>query len=572
VVQIVLWYLDSGCSKHMTGNRSQLMNFVSKNLGRVRFENDHIARIMGLDKLAKDYLARGIPRLKLQKDHLCLAYALGKSKKSSHQPKVEDTNQCMRTRRSYFSPTATIPRRLRKQTTKVVELEFRTIVEMADNRTMAQMLQAPIEGYEDAIVVPTINANNFQLKQMVINFVQSNQFTASKTTYLQNEITNFLQKPNETFNEAWERFKDLLRQNPHHGFSELHQLDTFYNALNPNDQDALDSAAGGNFLDKISRKCLSIIESKSKVRYSRSRVTDSRANTNAPLSSLPSNSFDLQQIAASLEDKLDIRMNQPPILPLDVEQQEPTEVTKDTKLPSTKDIQPLDCKVEWESVLGCDIFLDISFSGEEGGRDFDSEENENFLNNNSIPIGVEDSPFNMEEDILFLESLLREEPCPNPPMITNQTKSPIKEPKHSFNMGPFIPIHIVKEERIRREHAEYINRMEMLFTIKLRSHPLTYANTNVESISSLPIPVHDNDSQQEKIDVVTKTDDLLPPSVENDDPDEEVDVVDVLRVDNSISNYEHEFFESADSDFDNPSVPLPPPEPPDKEFDFEIQE
>nr|GFC62826.1 hypothetical protein [Tanacetum cinerariifolium] len=113
---------------------------------------------------------------------------------------------------------------------------------------------------------------------------------------------------NETFNEAWERFKDLLRQCPHHGFSELHELDTFYNALNPNDQDALDSAAGGNFLDKIPRECLSIIESKSKVRYSRSRVTDVRSNANANLSS-QSNSFDLQQIAAALEDKLDIRMN-----------------------------------------------------------------------------------------------------------------------------------------------------------------------------------------------------------------------------------------------------------------------
>nr|GFB75915.1 reverse transcriptase domain-containing protein [Tanacetum cinerariifolium] len=117
-------------------------------------------------------------------------------------------------------------------------------------------------------------------------------------------------KPNETFNEAWERFKDLLRQCPHHGFSELHQLDTFYIALNLNDQDALDSAAGGNFLDKIPRECLSIIESKSKVRYSRRRITDVRANTNAPLSSSsPSNSFNLQQIAASLEAKLDIRMN-----------------------------------------------------------------------------------------------------------------------------------------------------------------------------------------------------------------------------------------------------------------------
>nr|GEX37796.1 retrovirus-related Pol polyprotein from transposon TNT 1-94 [Tanacetum cinerariifolium] len=69
-------------------------------------------------------------------------------------------------------------------------------------------------------------------------------FPPSKTTYHRNEIINFLQKPNETCNEAWERFKNLLRQYPHFGFSELHQLDTFYNALNPNVQDALDSAAG----------------------------------------------------------------------------------------------------------------------------------------------------------------------------------------------------------------------------------------------------------------------------------------------------------------------------------------
>ncbi|GKF21276.1 hypothetical protein Tco_0069914 [Tanacetum coccineum] len=58
----------------------------------------------------------------------------------------------------------------------VEEAEF----PMAHNRTMAQMLQAPIEGYEDAIVVPTINANNFELKQTLINLVQSNQFTGKQ--------------------------------------------------------------------------------------------------------------------------------------------------------------------------------------------------------------------------------------------------------------------------------------------------------------------------------------------------------------------------------------------------------
>nr|GFA21654.1 reverse transcriptase domain-containing protein [Tanacetum cinerariifolium] len=323
----------------------------------------------------------------------------------------------MRTRRSYFPPTSTIPCRSRKQTTNVVELEFRTIVEMADNRTMAQMLQAPIEGYEDAIVVPQINANNFELKQTLINLVQSNQFTdlvskfinqffpPSKTTYLRNEITIFLQKPNETFNEAWERFKDLLRQCPHHDFSELHQLDTFYNALNPDDQDALDSAAGGNFLDKSPRECLSIIESKSKeveevcvtceANHSYNQCPLTRGNdfpvfhdniqqfqaasvgnfiqnqesagfsekfeqkqddfqnqmmnfmqnlyNNKPSSSssLPSNTIlNPKGEAKSITTRSGMTYKEPPIPPSGVEEQEPTEETTDTELPSTKDIQP----------------------------------------------------------------------------------------------------------------------------------------------------------------------------------------------------------------------------------------
>ncbi|GKA30624.1 reverse transcriptase domain-containing protein [Tanacetum coccineum] len=204
------------------------------------------------------------------------------------------------------------------------------IVTMADNRTMAQLLEAPTEGYEDAIVVPEITANNFEIKHGLLNLVQNKQFFGhdkedphahiryfnkitstmkfpnvpstsvklmlfpfslegaariwlekepprsiltwddlvskfinkffppSKTTNLRNEITRFQQKFDETFYEAWDRFNDLLRGCPHHGFSELHQLDTFYNALNSNDQDSLNSAAGGNFLDKMPRECLKI--------------------------------------------------------------------------------------------------------------------------------------------------------------------------------------------------------------------------------------------------------------------------------------------------------------------------
>nr|GEU51886.1 reverse transcriptase domain-containing protein [Tanacetum cinerariifolium] len=71
----------------------------------------------------------------------------------------------------------------------------------------------------------------------------------------------------------------INRACPHHGFSKLHQLDTFYNALNVNDQDSLNSAAGGNFLDKIPRECLKTIESKSKVRQSRAKAVVSKVST-----------------------------------------------------------------------------------------------------------------------------------------------------------------------------------------------------------------------------------------------------------------------------------------------------
>ncbi|GKG21570.1 hypothetical protein Tco_0384165, partial [Tanacetum coccineum] len=50
------------------------------------------------------------------------------------------------------------------------------IVTMEDNRTMAQLLEAPTEGYEDAIVVPEINANNFEIKHGPLNLVQNKQF------------------------------------------------------------------------------------------------------------------------------------------------------------------------------------------------------------------------------------------------------------------------------------------------------------------------------------------------------------------------------------------------------------
>ncbi|GJS85965.1 hypothetical protein Tco_0752506 [Tanacetum coccineum] len=76
------------------------------------------------------------------------------------------------------------------------------VVTMADTRTMAQLLQAPTEGYEDAIVVPAITADNFELKHGLLTLVQNKQFFGldkedphARIRYF-NKITSTLKFPN----------------------------------------------------------------------------------------------------------------------------------------------------------------------------------------------------------------------------------------------------------------------------------------------------------------------------------------------------------------------------------------
>nr|GEW18179.1 reverse transcriptase domain-containing protein [Tanacetum cinerariifolium] len=239
-----------------------------------------------------------------------------------------------------FNSNATIPRRSnRRRVPNIVEPEIRTIEEIVPmaNRTMEELLQAPTEGYGEAIVILKILEENFHIKTNLLLLVPTNKFygferdnphthisnfkrmTAtlkyedvpndaiklmlfpyslegaariwyekeppnsiltrddlvnkfvnqffppSKTTHLKNEFSRFTQRFEETFGEAWERFKEMLRACPHHGFSELTQIDTFYNGLNEQDQDSLNAAAGGNLLSKTTREALKIIKNKSKI-------------------------------------------------------------------------------------------------------------------------------------------------------------------------------------------------------------------------------------------------------------------------------------------------------------------
>nr|GEX15839.1 reverse transcriptase domain-containing protein [Tanacetum cinerariifolium] len=225
----------------------------------------------------------------------------------------------------------TIPKRCNRIRSKqIVEPELRIIVEtpvipMADTRTMLELLQAPTEGYGDAIVNPSILSKKFELKVRLLSLVTSSQFHSFERddphSHIRwfNKITSTIKYKNvphdaiklmlfpfslegaartwlkkepprsihtwedlnfeKTFSEAWDRFKDLLRKCPHHDFLELHQIDTFYNALTQSDQDSLNAAVDGNLLNQMPRDALMIIENKLKVCTSRNRPVVSKVNT-----------------------------------------------------------------------------------------------------------------------------------------------------------------------------------------------------------------------------------------------------------------------------------------------------
>nr|GEV60131.1 hypothetical protein [Tanacetum cinerariifolium] len=169
--------------------------------------------------------------------------------------------------------------RNRRRSKQPFILEESPVDTMVYQRTMTKSLRAPIEGYAGAIVVPPILAEHFELKHSLINMMTLDQFFGLEKDNPHDHIRaarRWLKKepPRSilTWEDlAWDRYKDLLRACPHYGFTELHQLDTFYNALNLADQDSLNSAAGGNLLERRTQDVLTIVKNKSKVRNYRNK-------------------------------------------------------------------------------------------------------------------------------------------------------------------------------------------------------------------------------------------------------------------------------------------------------------
>nr|GEX57770.1 reverse transcriptase domain-containing protein [Tanacetum cinerariifolium] len=155
--------------------------------------------------------------------------------------------------------------RNRRRSKQPFILEESPIDTMADQCTMAELLRATTEGYAEAIVVPSILVEQFELKHSLINMMISDQFFGLEKDNPHDHI-HWFKKITSTI-----KYKDMpnsiqrpLRACPHHGFTELHQLDTFYNVLNPADQDSFNAVAGGNLLERRTQDVLTIIKNKSK--------------------------------------------------------------------------------------------------------------------------------------------------------------------------------------------------------------------------------------------------------------------------------------------------------------------
>ncbi|GKA61509.1 hypothetical protein Tco_0760916 [Tanacetum coccineum] len=141
---------------------------------------------------------------------------------------------------------------------------------------MDELLRIPFLGIESAIVIPAVLADEFEIKPTLIDFVNNNPFYGFEEEDPHSHIRRFYQitrtlrlnqVPDDvTFTEAWERFNDLLRECPHHGFSLLHQINFFYSGLSQSDQDFLNTTTGGNLITKNTQEALIIIERKARVR------------------------------------------------------------------------------------------------------------------------------------------------------------------------------------------------------------------------------------------------------------------------------------------------------------------
>ncbi|XP_073035330.1 uncharacterized protein [Primulina eburnea] len=118
-----------------------------------------------------------------------------------------------------------------------------------------------INTHYSGIARGNINANNFELKpeELATKFL-AKYFPPAKSAQLKIEISTFRQTELEQLYEAWERYKELLRKCPNHGFEDWVQIELFYNGLNGQTRTTVDAAAGGTIFAKSPAQAYDLLE------------------------------------------------------------------------------------------------------------------------------------------------------------------------------------------------------------------------------------------------------------------------------------------------------------------------
>nr|GEY03147.1 reverse transcriptase domain-containing protein [Tanacetum cinerariifolium] len=200
----------------------------------------------------------------------------------------------MRTHSSSYRivESSTILRRRNKRSQQqvvstIVEIP---VVTMVDNRMMEEMLQAPTEGHGDAIVVPDILAENFEIRTGYSHF-QANHFYGFESNNPHDHIRSFnrITSTLKFRNVPNDAIKLMLFPYSLEGGAKIwYEKEPPRSILTWGDlheHDSLNAVAGGNLLSKTPRDALTIIENKSKVRYSRNKPVASKVSTNSSGSS-----------------------------------------------------------------------------------------------------------------------------------------------------------------------------------------------------------------------------------------------------------------------------------------------
>ncbi|GJV34827.1 hypothetical protein Tco_1407304, partial [Tanacetum coccineum] len=184
-----------------------------------------------------------------------------------------------------------------------IENQAPPVVMMDDNRTVAQLLESPTEGYEDAIVVPEIIANNFELKHGLLTLIQNKQFFRhdkedphAHIRYF-NKITSTMKFSNVQSTSV----KLMLFPFSLEGAARIWlEKEPPRLILTWDNLDSLNSAAGGNFLDKMPRGCLRIIESKSKVHNSRNKPVVAKVSSSSSTPGISPDVVELKDMVKAL--------------------------------------------------------------------------------------------------------------------------------------------------------------------------------------------------------------------------------------------------------------------------------